>query len=349
MDVTIYGAGLISEGCWSAFSQKKLSVKVLKSLKKEPKFYTCRSPFRNDPIVGSRKKYGLSNFYHGVTPTNVLSDRSNKTALSHLFELTTMEFPKNHNFVPRSVPRPTLKTELVSNVEFSEFSILAMSVYGNLKELIIKGFSKEFMINDDIVTAIGELDFEVGLHYFGDKIKVKSGVLFPYKLHDDVQISLRPIFEEYAEIDLVSAAKNFNELNFKNFQEKICTAAYLRFGLKLKKVKRWKVFLQINVQNAYILTENSFTENSTLHTMIQKKIKLTKEFLRERIPEMTYDADFKLINGIHLSYDRQQLLNVPQNIFVADTSLNPFKGLHPSISSYCEAYKFCHRINRLEQ
>ena len=337
MKFEVSGSGLLASSAVYALRENH-ALYARSSLKtnNQKKFYSCHSSIRPHPIIGSFRKTGLSGFYHAVTPTEVLTDESNQGALQTL-KLSGLNLPDGANFVPRIAPRPLNLALGLANSP-CDVKVLANSVVGNLSYAIQQGWLNEADISDDICFSVGKITACDGFERIGRGFTVSKGALFPVLQFNKVQLTIRPVFSEVADIDFVSLRSNFKNANGSQLLEKFKCALYLRFGLLVSEPKFWKVFCQLNMASTYLITKNGIAESSKFKKGLYTEIESVRGLCKQIFPSIEIDKDLKILNGIHLGYDRTILSEVPNDIIIIDTSLCDDAGKHPTIASYCKAF-----------
>lgn len=336
----ILGSGL----CASAAALNWQNADIYSSLDTK-KHTVVPSNWRPSPIVGNAGWQGLSRFYHGVLPSEILEVERYQQPLAVL-GLSGLKppIPARSYFVPRRVPRPKiLKSKTIKPISEcevdTELSYLCMSVVGNISYLLAGGFLDEVELSDDIVFKVGEISTENMSDLLPDRQRTRQGCFFPCVHVDDIQLSFRPVFSREVTVNFIDIKENLREgLSALDLVEKARRASYLRYGFLLGKVKRWEVFAQKNISAAYIISRDGVFEREGIDRTITE--------CREHIGDYSAKLNFSplevregsVMSGIHLGYRREVLSHLPKNYRVLDTSLNNFPGTHPTIRSFCESY-----------
>lgn len=308
---------------------------------------TIGSTWRENAILYNKGFGGLSKYYHGVTPATVLLEKNNEKALSSLGLKIEMDIKlKNFNFVPWKVPRPKIRKKNILPIEDFYFNehrknniFLCLSTLGNLTFLKENQLIEEAQITDDLVFKIGKIsNYEIIEKKLQSKIK-NQGVFSPYIRSKLGLISFRPVFKTETSINFINFKENLKQSpGIHIIIEKIRRAIYLRYGILTGKVKHWECFIQVPVKASYQLTDHGlFETNSTKETYNEIAKKIDREISDIGLSSFKKKLG-EVIPGIHLSYDRKILKDLPRNIIVLDTSLNDDIYLHPTLASYCKAY-----------
>ena len=284
---------------------------------------------------------GLSAKYHGVTPSDVITDKQNLKPLRNLKIFCENESLGDYGyFVPKLVPRPAKgnpkyisQDNLVDSLHDQNY--FCMSVVGNLSNLQKLGYiDGSVNISDDVIFKLGDIGCE--------KIEVfpihnKSGTFFPAIYMKNSMVYYRPVYLKEVEIDFSKRLLDMKSMNIKLFLEKILCSLFLKYGVHLIKPIKWEVYAQHNLAVAYMLDKNGIHPNVYAQQELYSARSELFEATRKIHPSLR-KSKFRFFNGIHLSYDRKVLQNTPSNIQVLDTSLCRSKGYHPTIEMYCKVF-----------
>jgi len=336
----ILGSGL----CASAVALNWQNADIYSSLHTK-KHAVVPSRWRPSPIVGNAGWQGLSRYYHGVLPSEILEIERYQEPLAALglwgFK---PPIPTRSYFVPRRVPRPQIpkskNIKAISECEINtKLSYLCMSVVGNISYLLARGLLDEVALSDDIVFKVGEISTDDMSALLPDRQRTRQGCFFPCIYMDDIQLSFRPVFSRVVAVNFIDIRENLREgLSVLDLLEKVRKALYLRYGFQLGKVKRWEVFAQKNISAAYIMSRDGIFESAG----IDRTIKECREHIRDYCTQLKLNSfegcESSVMSGIHLGYGREILSDLPTNYRVLDTSLNNVPGTHPTIRSFCESY-----------
>lgn len=300
-------------------------------------------------LIGNVYGNGLSQYYHGLTPKKVFENQNNTRPLEFL-GLETLDFSTEQEsawlVLPRNPPRPKNIRLSNKNRYFRSLtdlpksqSVLALSCLGNATYLLENQFiDLGFEIDDDIVIRLGSTS-DIGNFEVMPKSSCKTLKLFPGYRCNEISFYFRPIFEEDTLIDFTNIAKNFYKMS--QVTEKIKRMIFARYGTLVGQVSGYEVIAQAKVQGVYKLLRNGNLEVDNLkiqHRLSEVKDVIESRLLRDNV-NMTYFKKDRILTGIHLSYNREQLYGVPDHLFVSDTSLGLNNGYHNTIDSLCEAYK----------
>lgn len=340
-EVFILGSGLCASAAHRIF--KNADSFSIKSKNKTHE--TVFSKWRHDPIVGNKSKGGLSMFYHGVTPIRTLKNLENYEPLKTIKILENTKFINFEGyFVPRFTPRPLkISSKPLNEFNFdkhkSHIIFLCMSVKGNIEYLIKNGLMSYANISDDIVYRLGEISNTEHKENLQKRVHTRKGCYFPIIPIKDGHISFRPIFFKKIELNFIDLKKNLlADINVFTLFEKFLRAIYLRYGIKLFKAKSWECYVQQNIKDAYLISQEGMVENKQLKVKFNESIETAvKKIFSLGFRSFEHDVG-DLMSGIHLGYDRNILKNIPINIVILDTSLNQLSGSHPTIESYCKSY-----------
>jgi hypothetical protein len=151
------------------------------------------------------------------------------------------------------------------------------------------------------------------------------------------------VFDKSIDINFIDIFENFRDLKLDSLFEKFRSSMFLRFGVSLGKPKKWEIFAQINIKDCYVYRNKSFTEVPGLESILHGRVRTGLSYLGGVFSSFKESLG-NPISGIHLGYDRAALNGLPDNYVVLDTSLNTSLGLHPTMSSYLEAYKLVTNI-----
>ena len=292
-------------------------------------------------IVACQGPKGMSDLYHGVTPSDVILDKMNFQALEKL-NIKQPQRLKKHSgyFVPKRVPRP--RSKIYTKIEtsslqnfFGDKNYFCMSVIGNLRALQSLGYiDGPVPVSDDIIFKLGTVELKDNPT---SVVQSLSGSFFEARYFSNYMIFFRPCYYRSVEINFSKRALLAGTNNGFQLIEKILCSIYLKFGVHILPPRKWEMYAQLNVKDAYIM-QNGDIENKNI----------TEKFLsRERqriLNQISLDYDTfeasgcTYFNGIHLSYNRDFLCAVPRDIEVLDTSLSRGNGIHPTVEMYCKIF-----------
>jgi hypothetical protein len=305
--------------------------------------------WRKSPIISNSGWKGLSKFYHGVMPSEVLEIPEYKEALKVLGLSNSLA---NSGFESYFVPRRTPRSQIVKSSKIRQLnecqidetlSYFCLSVTGNIRYLIDNSFLDNALLSDDIVFRLGNISTDEFSALMPKRLINAAGCHFPCKNFAGVQVSFRPVFEREVNMNFIDAKENLrSDVSVLDLVEKIRRAIFLRYGLSLGGIRYWECYVQKNLETAYHCTRDGVTEN----LINQQEIKLCIE----KVCEDLFEAGFKslkknvgdFLSGVHLGYDRDILSDLPSNYRIFDTSLNSVAGAHPTIRSFCECYKLAY-------
>jgi hypothetical protein len=334
----ILGTGLMAQAAWDAAPNS-----LVYGSSQKAEHEVLNSAWRGSPVISNRGIGGLSRSYHGVTPAIVFDNPENEQPLQRLnlqVPLSLRGF-SDQNFVPWKVPRPSLSPsgDIPANLREQSTTALCLSVMGNISFLLAQGFIQHADINDDIVFRAGRLSAKDAMRLFGKHRRIQGGTLFPFIRLSSCQISIRPVFYRPVDINFIDLRDSLlRAATPGDVFEKILKALYLRYGVQLKEVRYWEVFVQANVEAAYEVTSRGVRETQAAQTAIGLISHDVGMFMKGQQATSYVDDTGDVLCGIHLGYDRRILKGLPENILVLDTSLNSHRHLHPTIESYCRAF-----------
>jgi hypothetical protein len=350
----IIGTGLCASGALSSLSFTNVKLYGDKSCTGHTKI---NSHWRDDPIVSNNSLYGLSRFYHGVTPGEVLVNPEYKIPLSELGLPTVTDFPaEQYNFVPYIVPRPKRfikRVEVCADFSFESLLecnnvYLCSSVIGNINYLDSINYIDSLYVGDHINCKIAHIRASELDKKYHSSVITKSGVFSPVINSEKFQISFRPkFFSKSIDVNFIDNKFEVNNMLQISLYEKILTAVYLKFGILFFQPIGYDVFLQSNIDDAYIYSQGNLFENESNKSKHEVLISEAYDTLSDM------GVDFRRIkcnamSGIHLHYDRSLLENLPDNIHVFDTSLYSSNAKHSSVASFCESYNYTSKIRFLD-
>lgn len=337
---SIIGSGLCAYAAKSIWSEASVYSPV--GVKKHD---VVNSRWRSDAIVSNQGWKGLSKYYHGVMPSQIIAIEEYREALNVLGIYHEVKLDNyDYYFVPRFTPRSKIKK--IHNVCDSykgdlqnDLTYVCLSVVGNINFLIDHGFLKEAVITDDIVFKLGKVSVKDFERIMPSCKFNKMGCHFPCLNFPSGQISFRPVFNKEVNINFIDVKENFrSDISMGDLFEKLRRSIYLRYGFAPGKVRYWECYVQKNISNAYLCSGNGITESLDQ----EKEFNLCIEELCDRVISAGFKSFNKniagLLSGIHLGYDREMLGKLPSNLKIFDTSLNPLPGQHPSIRAFCESY-----------
>lgn len=302
------------------------------------------SLWRKPAIVSNLGWKGLSKYYHGVMPSEILMIPEYEEPLNILGLFSSSAPNFESYFVPRRTPRPQFskfcKIRQLHECQIDEtLSYLCLSVVGNIKYLINNSFFDNASLSDDIVFRLGSVSADEFSALMPERSLTSLGCHFPCKNFDGVQVSFRPVFEREVNINFIDTKENLrSEVSVLDLLEKVRRAIFLRYGVALGEVRYWECYVQKNLADAYFCNRDGVTENVNNRKEIELCI--------EEVCNYIFEAGFKsikknvgdILSGIHLGYNRDILSELPSNYRVFDTSLNSVPGAHPTIRSFCESY-----------
>ena len=337
----ILGDGLCAYGASLALNNYEVYASKISTLHKK-----IKSSFRPDPIISNISSKGLSNYYHGVTPSNIFFNYDYKEPL----EKIGFKKPSNKNlikssyFVPRSIPRPKIgKTKDIQNFDLESNSnenlFVCLSVVGNL--IIFSKFANinEIDVSDDIVFKIGNISCADYSKLFDSPILDNQGAYFPTIEFKEGFVSFRPVFLKETHLNFIDLRDDFMKNKDPiSFLEKSLKAFYLRYGIKFLKVKYWECYVQKNIKSNYVFRNGELFETKNTFKDLERIFKHLIGKIQSKGLRVFDEKISNISSGIHLGYDRNILNEISSNINFLDTSLNPNPGLHPSIISFCESY-----------
>lgn len=364
MNNKIYGCGLCAAGAALAYQEYGTRYNVISLHNPRYNIEKVKNiGWRIDPIVASLTKYGLSKYYHGVTPVSVYLNSEYKRFLEKIKYKVGIDLDESYMdyvFVPYKKIHP--KKLLAKKIDFTNlqnlyksinYSIeqnsnvnLAMSVLGNLRYLQYSGhITKLAYIGDHVTLKCGSISYNDLLMITNQKqhvVKTNKGTLFNTYIteNNNAQLFFRPYFGEIEfDIDYTASAHSILKLCMKmNSISKIREAIFNRYGYP-QKYSRYNIYCQIKIDKIYILDNGKLTQNS----QSKSELKRTVEEILDEINSiaMTFSPNKNIFNkenifpGIHLSYDRNYIKNIPSKITVLDTSLASKSYHHCSIEAMC--------------
>lgn len=339
--MNILGGGLCALAASRALEDASINFDLYGNLSKG-KRKTVFSEWRADPIVAMTYINGMSGKYHGVTPAEFLEIEEVRKLLNVPDDIVFnfLEGQSLYNFVPKKVPRPIFNSVIrdanILNLEDIDF--VCQSVVGNMG--IMHKLKPNFsaVISDDIVCKIGSINNESFLKYFKqNKIKSKHGVFFQRIDIENGCLTFRPVFHKSVSLNFIDITKNFSNLAAfgpSAFVEKVLLMLYLRYGIAFFTPKYYEVYLQTHIEKSYVYKDAVITEDKDAKKLFLKQTNAAQKVLSKILESVCID---KVVSGIHLSYDRSILDDFQDFIFL-DTSLNEYKGLHPTIYTYSKSY-----------
>ena len=334
----VLGSGL----CASAVVSVARRARVFSPRGRRPhtRVYT---PWRPAAVVANLGGGGLSQYYHGVTPSSVFKDETCQSGL-RLLGLHDVQVPEGEwNFVPASVPRPWVRH--VSPLEEFDLCLLAdnsvylcLSVIGNLQILVGAGYLEVAQVSDDIVFRLGTISKQEGESLLPPSQRGPQGVFHAILRVPGGQIGLRPRFFRDVELNFIDTTRNLLSIDPRDLSEKALRAVYLRYGIRPFEVKEWDVYVQRNFANAYTVSSAGVVESPELQASFRTAVDEEAQRMTQ-IGLSTFRRSLgDVMSGIHLGYDRSILTNLPPRLCVLDTSLHPEPGQHPTVRTFCLAY-----------
>lgn len=329
----ILGEGLLATSIILALKKRGILYEHNYVLNSNDSVVKALSSFRKYPVIGSKKRGGLSKNYHGVTPGVFL-----KTSLSNILfpNVSFEEWMEDYSFVPRSVPRPLFFAK--SGVQQAEIVhddslVLACSVIGNLE--VSKNY--DIKVGDHVIVKLGKINkIDVKTHRV---VRRAFGMVF--HRHFDTassRIFLRPDYGQSTSIDFGQSVNGRTKFILNNLSiGKVLEAIYLRFGLVLWPFEEYSIYVQLPVEHAYEYRGSRWKEiegfREKLMDKLQKEILILSDMFEsfKAIP----DIERNILTGIHLTYDRRL---VEKKMW--DTSLSKFPLNHPTLMACAAAYDF---------
>jgi hypothetical protein len=340
----ILGTGMCASGVANALRDKDQDFLVFGSKAKQ-KHTRISSKFRCPPVIGNEGFGGLSSFYHGVSPGWLLDDPAFRKLTG--FQLQSGQLDDTNSgfyFVQKKIIRPRFsKNDVLPMSDYTTSGLgktyLCTSVLGNLSYVSDIIDVDGVTVSDDIIMRVGTItdqDFKNRFRFASRRFDKFS--VFPSVYENNIMYSFRPVFDKSIDINFIDIFENFRDLNLDSLFEKFRSSMFLRFGVSLGKPKAWEIFAQINVKDCYVYRNKSFTEVSGLESILNGRVNSGLRYLGGVFSSFTESLG-KPISGIHLGYDRAILKGLPDHYLALDTSLNTSLGLHPTMSSYLEAYR----------
>lgn len=336
---TVFGDGLI------AYAVKNASCGTINSyaLSGLETIESCRV-FRDATPYSSARSGGLSARYHGVTPISTLSSVCNRSALATLGlpVLVGNTQMGADLFVPFKVPRPLpqrkqLKVNIseINKILFGRSRIfICLSAIPNILLLQrLRLIEADVPIRNDVVFKIGTIESR-NFPFSYERSFSFWGVRFPAIKFGRFLFYLRPQFFCQTEVNFFNIAANLQHLD--GLTEKLFRMVYARFGLKLFRVRKWEVVCQANINDFCTLSRGEIVPGKIKgKSLLSESLDLASNFFNI---EPVESGRISMLNGIHYSYDRAVLRELPCNLSVFDTSLSHLRGEHTSIDSYCAAF-----------
>lgn len=290
-------------------------------------------------VVAREGDSGLSKKYHGVTPSDVVTNPAYQNALEEIkLFVRDPSIAEYGYFVPKFVPRPrnltpTTLTDKNFKNKLSETNYFCMSVTGNLLRLQSLGYIKQTVkIGDDVIVKLGTVDArDISVQ----PIYKKNGTFFPSLYLEGSMIYFRPVYFDEVDLDFSKSFLSAETINPRHLIEKILCSIFLKFGRHLVTPRRWEIFSQHHLNDAYTLESSMLKPSGSAKATLETKHSELSNYVSS-IYSTFKKSPPNYFNGIHLSYDRSILENVPSNIHVLDTSLSRGNGYHPTIEMYCK-------------
>jgi hypothetical protein len=340
----ILGSGICGYGASLFFKDKGRAYKVYAQLSKKKKHIRLQSKWRDNPVISNTGLYGLSRYYHGVSPISILSD---PLTLKLLKIDERMPCPNKDKYyvVLRKPIRPKFgkindiakfDTRVLSNSSVN----LCQSVIGNLLYLNSRFNLRDIDISDDIVFKAGDI-LHADFNKYFDKIVIKGGGyhLLPMIKIPNGMVTLRPVFNHPVDLNFIDLHKNFFNISPGEAIEKLRSVFFLRKGVLLGKVTKWECHVQLNIPKCYLLNKSGEIIEKYNKNNFSKDVKNIAPYILNIFPTFKLNIG-RVGSGIHLGYDREVLDTLPENIKVFDTSLNDNAGAdHPTIVSFLNTYR----------
>ncbi|MBK6452516.1 MAG: hypothetical protein IPF84_08260 [Proteobacteria bacterium] len=229
----------------------------------------------------------------------------------------------------------------------SEEVFLCLSVLGNLETLVHNGYMDRAWISDDIVFKLGEVSHEDVSEIVSKVSITRHGAYFPSIRIPRAQISFRPRFFRDADINFIDLRKNFDSASPLDYTEKALRALFLRYGVRMWTPARWSVYVQYNFDHLYQLTRDGVEEVHDAREQFDAVASRLASDVRKMGFETFVANVCNVMSGIHLSYDRRVLSDVPRHIAVFDTSLENVPGDHSALRAFCAAYLRAKHVGRV--
>ncbi len=346
----ILGDGLCAYGVSLALKNFEIYASKVSSNHKK-----IESSFRPDPIISNISSKGLSNYYHGVSPSSIFFNYDYIEPLQKLgFKISSKkDFVRSSYFVPRFVPRPQIKkTKDIKKFDLEskqhENLFFCLSVVGNLNILSKLKKINEIVISDDLVFKIGNISCEDYNKSFSLPFLNMQGAFFPSIEFEGGFLSFRPVFIKETSLNFIELKEDFKSNRDPiAFFEKALKAFYLRYGINFFKVRYWECYVQKNIKSNYVFRNGKLIEIKDSLKDLEKSLSFLLSIVENKGLRIIDEKISNISSGIHLGYDRDILSEIPSNINFLDTSLNPNPGLHPTIISFCESYILSKSKNHL--